>query len=180
MEFLKDIIKIFSLFDICYLIITIFSLVKCFRKGFVLSILSASKWLLAYIITLLLFPKIKPHTTQLIDNEYILNILLGLIIFIIVIFIVLLINRGISRVVKYSGLGNMDKTFGFFFGFLRSYVIAVCVFTTIDIVYNHERWPINLGKSISYEWVEKGSNYLIKEFPNQKEHENAKETIKDI
>ena len=74
----------------------------------------------------------------------------------------------------------MDKTFGFFFGFLRSYVIVVCIFTTIDIVYNHERWPINLNKSISYELVEKGSNYLIKEFPNQKEHENAKEKIKDI
>ena len=39
----------------------------------------------------------------------------------------------ISRVVKYTGFGNMDKTFGFFFGFLRSYVIVVCIFTTIDI-----------------------------------------------
>ena len=180
MEFLRDIIKIFSFFDICYLIITILSVIKCFRKGFVLSILSASKWLLAYIITLYLFPKIKPYTNGLIDNEYVLNIMLGLLIFIVVVFIVLLINRGISRVVKYTGFGNMDKTFGFFFGFLSSYVIVVCIFTTIDIVYNNERWPINLNKSISYELVEKGSNYLIKEFPNQKEHENAKEKIKDI
>ena len=62
-----------------------------------------------------------------------------------------------------------------FFGFLRSYIIAVCIFTTIDIVYNHDRWPINPNNSISFEWVEKGSNYLIKEFPSQKEHENAKE-----
>ena len=69
MEFLKDIFKIFSFFDICYLIITILSVIKCFRKGFVLSILSASKWLLAYIITLYLFPKIKPYTNGLIDNE---------------------------------------------------------------------------------------------------------------
>ena len=180
MDIIKVISNNISAFDICYLILTILSLIKCFKKGFVLSILSASKWLLAYIITLYLFPKIKPYTHGIIDNEYVLNIILGLLIFIVVIFIVLLINRGISRVVKYTGFGNMDKTFGFFFGFLRGYVIVVCIFTTIDIVYNHERWPINLNKSISYELVEKGSNYLIKEFPNQKEHENAKEKIKDI
>ena len=58
--------------------------------------------------------------------------------------------------------------------------MAVCIFTTVDIVYNYERWAINVGKSISFVWVEKGSNYPIKEFPTQKEHENAKEKIKDI
>ena len=59
-------------------------------------------------------------------------------------------------------------------------MIVVCLFTTIDIVYSHERWRINSENSITLEWVEKGSNYLIKEFPSQKEHENAKEKIEDI
>ena len=180
MESFGNIAKVISLFDIFYLIITILSLIKCYRKGFVLSILSASKWLLAYIITLFIFPRIKPYTIHIIDNEYILNILLGLLIFVIVIFVILLINKGINKVVKYSGMGSMDKIFGLFFGFLRSYIIAVCIFTTIDIVYNHDRWPINPNNSISFEWVEKGSNYLIKEFPTQKEHENAKDKIEDI
>ena len=95
-------------------------------------------------------------------------------------FVIFLINKGINKVVKYSGMGHMDKVFGFFFGFIRSYVIAVCIYTTIDIVYNYERWPINLDNSISFVWVEKGSNYLIKEFPSQKEHENAKEKIENL
>ena len=47
-------------------------------------------------------------------------------------------------------------------------------------MYNYERWAINVSKSISFVWVEKGSNYLIKEFPTQDEQENAKEKIKDI
>ena len=45
---------------------------------------------------------------------------------------------------------------------------------------NYERWPINVDKSISFPWVEKGSNYLIKEFPSQKEHEDTKEKIENI
>ena len=81
---------------------------------------------------------------------------------------------------KYTGLGKLDRTFGFFFGFIRSYIVAICIFSAINIVYSSDRWPINTSKSISFQWVEKGSNYLIKEFPTQKEHENAKEKIEDI
>ena len=55
-----------------------------------------AKWLLAYIITLILFPKIKPYVSNIIDNEYGLDISLGIAIFGGVIFLVLLINKGIG------------------------------------------------------------------------------------
>ena len=180
MEIFLDLIKKISSFDIIYFIITILSLIKCYKKGFVLSILSASKWLLAYVITLILFPKTKPYVESIIDNEYVLDITLGVCLFIVVIFIILLINKGISKAVTYTGIGGLDKTFGFFFGFIRAYVISVCIFATIDIIYNSNKWPIDLGASFTFELVEKGSNYLIKEFPNEKEYEDAKEKIKDI
>ena len=180
MEFVKDLNDLISFFDLAYVIITILSLIKCYKNGFILSILSASKWLLAYVLTLLIFPKLKPYVSDFLDNEYILDILLGISVFTIIIFIILLINKGLSKAVKYTGLGGLDKIFGFFFGFVRSYIIAVCVFTTVDIVYNYERWSINVDKSITFVFVEKGSNYLINEFPTQKEQEDAKEKIKDI
>ena len=57
---LKDFYEATSIIDLIFLIITILSVIKCYRKGFVLSLLSASKWLLAYVVTLILFPRIKP------------------------------------------------------------------------------------------------------------------------
>ena len=180
MELVRELLDLITIFDFIYLVITIYSLYKCSKNGFILSILSASKWLLAYVLTLFLFPKARPYVIDIIDNEYILDIILGIGLFVIVIFIILLINRGLKKAVIYTGLGSLDKTFGFFFGFVKSYILAVCVFTTINIVFNYDRWPINIEKSISFQWVEKGSNYLIKEFPDQKEHENAKQKIEDI
>ena len=47
MDIILDFIKQFSFFDLIYLVITILSLIKCYKKGFILSLLSASKWLLA-------------------------------------------------------------------------------------------------------------------------------------
>ena len=180
MDSFIDFIDEVSSFDLIYIVITILSLINCSRKGFVLSILAASKWLLAYVITLVLFPKARPFVKDIIDNEYVLDIALGVGIFIVVIFIVLLINKGISKAVTYSGLGTLDKIFGFFFGFLRAYIIAVCIFSTINIVFNHKKWPINLDQSFAFPWVENGSNYLIKEFPDQKQYENAKDKVQEI
>ena len=54
-----NLFKEISIVDLFYIFINILSLIKCYRKGFVLSILSMAKWLVAYIITLLIFPKVK-------------------------------------------------------------------------------------------------------------------------
>ena len=177
---LLDFYKSISGFDLIYLIITVWSLIKCSSKGFVLSILSASKWLLAYVVTLILFPKIKPYVKDVIDNQYVLDLILGVGIFVVVIFLILIINKGISKTVKYSGIGKVDTVFGFFFGFIRSYIVCVCIFATINIFYNHKNWPINTSKSFTFSYVKKGSNYLIKEFPNEKEYEDAKSKVQDI
>ena len=172
-EILREFYNSISIIDLIYLILTILSLVKCYRKGFVLSILAMSKWLFAYIITLIIFPKAKPYVKDIIDSEYILDIVLGLLIFVIIIFLVLLISKGISKAIKYTGLGTLDSIFGFFFGFVRSYIIAICLFSAIHIVYNYDKWPTNLNKSYIFPYLEKGSNYLLKEFPNEKKYQNS-------
>ena len=177
---LKEFYNSISIIDLIYLIITILSLIKCYRKGFVLSILAMAKWLLAYIITLIIFPKAKPYVKNIIDNEYVLDVILGIIIFIIVIFLILLISKGISRAISYTGLGNLDSIFGFFFGFIRSYIISICIFSAVHIVYNFDKWPINLNKSYIFPYLEKGSNYLLKEFPNEKTYQDSKEKIKEL
>ena len=179
-ETFKEFYNSISIIDLIYLILTILSLIKCYSKGFVLSVLAMAKWLLAYIITLIIFPKIKPYVEDVIDNEYILDIGLGVGIFIIVIFFVLLINKGIGKAVRYTGLGSLDTIFGFFFGFVRSYIIAVCIFSGVHIVYNYDKWPVNLDKSYIFPYLEKGSNYLLKEFPDEKTYQDSKEKINEL
>ena len=180
LEIINDFYKAISIIDLIYLILTIFSLINCYKKGFILSILSMAKWLLAYIITLILFPKIKPYLKGTIDSEYILDVGLGIAIFIVVIFLVLLINKGISKAVTYTGIGGLDKTFGFFFGFIKAYIISVCIFSGFHVVYNHDKWPINKDQSYVFPYLEKGSNYLIKEFPNEKKYQESKEKIEEL
>jgi len=180
LEFFGEIFNSISVIDLIYILITILSLIKCYSKGFVLSVLSMSKWLLAYIITLIIFPRLKPFVKNIIDNEYVLDVGLGITIFVLVIFLILLINKGISRAIKYTGLGSLDTVFGFFFGFIRAYIISICIFSGVHIVYNYDKWPINLDKSYTFPYLEKGSNYLLKVFPNEKTYQDSKEKIEDL
>jgi membrane protein required for colicin V production len=180
LETLADFYKATSIVDLIYLVITIWSLISCYKKGFILSILSMAKWLLAYVITLILFPRVKPYVKDIIDNEYVLDVGLGIAIFIVVIFFILLVNKGISKAVRYTGIGGLDTTFGFFFGFIKAYVISVCIFSGIHIVYNYDKWPINIDKSYAFPYLEKGSNYLIKEFPNEKTYQESREKIEEL
>ena len=177
---LKNFYEAIYIIDLLYLIITILSLIKCYKRGFVLSVLSIAKWLLAYVVTLILFPKIKPYIEDIIDNEYVLDIALGITIFVVVIFLILLANKGISKAVNYTGIGGLDTTFGFFFGFIRAYIISVIIFSATHIVYNYDKWPINTNQSYVFPYLEKGSNYLIKEFPNEKTYQDSKEKIEEL
>ena len=180
LDSLRDFFSEISIIDFLYLVITVVSLIQCYKKGFVLSVLSMAKWILAYVITLILFPRVKPYFKDMIDSEYVLDLGLGITIFVIVIFLILLINKGISKAISYTGIGGLDKTFGFFFGFVKAYIVAVCIFSGIHIVYNHDKWPLNNNQSYIFPYLEKGSNYLIKEFPNEKTYQDSKEKIEDI
>ena len=180
LELFNDLYEKSSLIDLIYLAITILSLIKCYKNGFILSILSIAKWLLAYILTIIIFPKIKPYFKDIIDNEYVLDVGLGISLFVIIIFLILIINKGLSKAIRYTGIGSLDTLFGFFFGFIRAYIISVFIFSAVHIVYNYDKWPINLDKSFIFPYLEKGSNYLLKEFPNEKTYQNSKEKIEEL
>ena len=114
------------------------------------------------------------------SNEYVLGFWLWIKIFKIGIFLVLMVNKGLSSAIKYTGIGNLDTVFGFFFGFIRGYIICVCIFSGVHIVYNYEKWPINFNKSYIFPYIKKGSNYLLEEFPNEKTYQDSKEKIEEL
>ena len=180
-EFFQDFYKNIVVFDLIFIFFTVLSLIKCSRKGFVLSVLAASKWLLAWVITIYIFPKIKPYVSDVVNiNEYVLDIILGLGIFIIVLFTVLMINKEIGKRITLSGLGKLDTVFGFFFGFIRGYIICVCLFTCINYVYNHKNWELNINNSKTFSLVEDGSDFLIKVFPDKNDYKDTKEKIEEL
>ena len=150
-----------SAFDLIVFLITVYSMAQCAARGFMISLLSFSKWLLALIITIILVPKLNPWIQGYIESKFVTDIGLGIFIYIFSLFIIINIGKAISRAVTWSGLGSVDKTFGLIFGIFRGYVICVCIFSLLNWFYPHQKWPLKAEGTYSFEIIYKGSKFLI-------------------
>ena len=159
-----------SVFDLIVFLITCYSMARCAAKGFMGSLLSFSKWLLALIITIILVPKINPWVQDYIESKFIADIGLGIFIYIISLFVIINIGKAVSRAVTWSGLGSVDKTFGLVFGIFKGYVICICIFSLLNWFYPHQKWPVKTEGTYSFQIIYKGSEFLIEEFPNSKDY----------
>tara|TARA_Y100000590_G_scaffold436236_1_gene556573 strand:- start:296 stop:766 length:471 start_codon:yes stop_codon:yes gene_type:complete len=154
---------------------------QCAAKGFMMSLLSFSKWLLALIITIILVPKLNPWIQDYVESKFITDIGLGIFVYIISLFVIINIGKIISSAVTYSGLGSVDKSFGLVFGIFKGYVICVCIFSLCAWFYPHKDWPIETEDTYSFKIIYKGSEFLIDEFPNSKDYyEETEEKIEKI
>ena len=169
-----------NLFDILASIIMIYSIVQCFLRGFSLSLISFMKWVLSTIMTIILVPKLQPYVSDYVKSEFINNIGLGAAIFILTLFLTILIGKSLSKAVTWTGVGSIDKIFGFLFGFFKGYIVSVCLFSILNWFYHYENWGISVEEAFSFEFIKKGSEILIEEFPSSKDIIDTKEKIEKI
>ena len=167
-------------FDVVFLIFIAYFGIQCLTRGFILSIISSVKWILALVITIKLTPIVESRVSDYIDiNENVFSFGLGIFVYAISLFLLIIIGRSLGRV-SYAGLGPIDKIFGFFFGIVKGYIFAVCIFSIVNWFYSYEKWDISLNDSYFFPKVEWGSMWLIDKFPDQRDFEDTKEKIEQI
>jgi len=168
------------LFDVIFVLIVLYNIIKCFAEGFSLSFLSFLKWIVSTITTIILVPVLQPWVSNYIESEFINNVGIGVVIFIVTLFISVLLGKSIGRTVTWTGLGSVDKSFGILFGLFKGYVVTVCLFSLLNWFYPYEKWGMSTNNAYSFNFVKKGSDLLIEEFPDYKDIINTKEKIEKI
>ena len=176
-EFIKEDILFF---DIIFILVVLYNIIKCFSDGFSLSFLSSLKWIISVIATIIFVPKLQPWVSNYVESDFINNVGIGVFVFIITLFITIILGKAIGRTVIWTGVGSVDKSFGFLFGIFKGYVVVVCLFSVLNWFYDYEKWGISTINAFSFEVVKKGSDLLINEFPNYKEIIETKEKIEKI
>ena len=127
-EFLENFFSNINLLDVFFLIILIYCVFQCFLKGFSLSLISFMKWVLSTLVTIILVPKFQPIVSDYIQSEFVNSIGLGITIFIFTLFLTKLIGKTLSRAITWTGVGTIDKGFGFLFGFFKGYIVYFYIF----------------------------------------------------
>ena len=113
------------------------------------------KWIISTVVTIILVPKLQPTVSEYIQSEFINNIGLGIAIFFFTLFLTILIGKALSRAVTWTGVGSIDKSFGFLFGIFKGYVVSVCVFSILNWFYPYDNWGISAKEAFTFEIVYK-------------------------
>jgi membrane protein required for colicin V production len=179
-DFFEDFFNSLNYFDFFVAFIFLYSIIQGFLKGFSLSLISFMKWVLSTIITIILVPKLQPYVSDYIQSEFVNNIGLGVLIFVFTLFFTILVGKTLSRAVTWTGVGSIDKTFGFLFGIFKGYVVSVCIFSILNWFYPYKNWGISAEEAISFSLIYKGSELLIEEFPSSEDFIDTKEKIEKI
>ena len=179
-SFFESLINNINLFDIIVLIIFLYCIIQCFLKGFSLSLISFMKWVLSTIVTIILVPKLQPTVSDYIESEFINNFGLGIAIFIFTLFLTIVLGKALGKAVTWTGVGSIDKTFGMLFGVFKGYVVSVCIFSILNWFYPFQNWGISVEDAITFNFINKGSEILIEEFPSSEDFIDTKEKIEKI
>ena len=179
-DLFDNFIDLISLFDMIFIIILIYNVIHCFLKGFSLSLISFMKWILSTVVTIILVPKFQPLVSEYVESEFINSIGLGIATFTFTLFIIILIGKTLSRAVTWTGVGSIDKGFGFLFGFFKGYIVSVCLFSIFNWFYPYQNWGISAESAITFNLIKKGNEILIDEFPSSEDFIDTKEKIEKI
>ena len=179
-DFFKDFFNNFNIFDAVVIVILVYCMIQCFLKGFSLSLISFMKWVFSTVVTIILVPKLQPTVSEYIESDFINNVGLGVVIFILTLFFTIVIGKALSRAVTWTGVGSIDKSFGLIFGFFKGYIVSVCIFSILNWFYPFQNWGISAEDAFSFKIINKGSEILIEEFPSSEDFIDTKEKIEKI
>ena len=177
---IDNILGILNLFDLFFFLILIYFVVQCFLKGFSLSLISFMKWIVSTVITIILVPKFQPVVSDYIESEFINNVGLGAVIFFFTLFFTILIGKSLGKAITWTGVGSIDRSFGFLFGFFKGYIVSICLFSILNWFYPYQNWGISAENAVSFNLINKGSEMLIEEFPSSEDFIDTKEKIEKI
>ncbi|HJO74918.1 MAG TPA: CvpA family protein [Rhodospirillales bacterium] len=151
--------------DIGVGILLLISAVFAYMRGLVHEVLSIAGWIGAIFATFYGFPIAQPFARQLTTINILADFAAGIIIFVVALVFLSLLTRRISKKVKDSALGAVDRSLGFLFGLARGALIVVVGYVGLGMVYPEDQQPKWVREARSMELIAPGAVALAALIP---------------
>jgi membrane protein required for colicin V production len=163
--------------DLVVIAIIIVSGLLALARGLVREVLSIVGWVGAAIITLFSIPYVKPYVAPLINqDEFVVNVVTGVLIFVVTLIAISLASYGIARQVKDSHLSALDRSLGFVFGVVRGMVLVCLAYMVIAWALPEPDHPRALREARTLPFIQMGVNLLTGLVPDSWRSNGTKRT----
>jgi membrane protein required for colicin V production len=147
--------------DIVVLVVVGLSALIALSSGFVNVVLWILSWVGAVVATVYFFPTFQPMVAQHVSDALVANVLTAAAIFLVALIICTIINQFISRMVRASAIGALDRSLGFVFGLaIGAALVCGAYMLMVFVVPDRKDWPQPVLEARSLPLVERGAAIL--------------------
>ena len=153
--------------DVVIALVILSSGLFAFFRGFVHELLAVVSWIGAGLATLYGFPYLQPRVRELITVPLIADMTAGVAIFLIVLIVLSILTRILSRRIRTSALGPLDRSLGLVFGFLGGAVLGCLAWLIFAWLLPREDHPEWVTEAKLRPLVARGSVLLVGLLPER-------------
>jgi membrane protein required for colicin V production len=156
--------------DIIILILVLLSSIIGFWRGITREVLGIFSWALAVVIAYFLHALPEPLVGMIVSNEFLKEIISGLVAFLVALIVLTSITYSFSDAVKGSVIGGADKILGFLFGAARGFLLISIIAMGANkfLLKNKENAPTLLKESKLIPIADTVMARLIQSIPAEK------------
>ncbi len=153
--------------DVMVALVILISGLLAFFRGFVHELLAVVSWIGAGLATIYGFPYLRPQVRELIAVPLIADMTAGVAIFLIALIALSILTRVVSRRIRTSALGPLDRSLGLVFGLLRGAVLVCVAWLIFAWLLPREDHPEWVTEAKLRPLVERGSVLLVGLLPER-------------
>lgn len=151
--------------DFIVIAVVLVSGALAFFRGVVREFLSIVGWVVAAAVAYYGFNALRPYTRELIDSPLVADITTGALLFVAALVTMSVVGHAVSRRVRESHLGALDRSLGFVFGVLRGAIIICIAYLMIAWAVPPGEQPDWLRGARTLPLVEYGAGLIARVIP---------------
>ncbi len=153
--------------DAVMLAVIALSALAGFLRGFAREALGLAAWVAAALLASRCYGAMLPLAQRWIDDPQLADVACFLIVFVLILIALSVLAGLLSRLVRFSVLGGIDRILGAVFGILRGGVLLVLAFIVLGIVVAPENWPDPVRQARSLPYLHAGARYALARAPQR-------------
>ena len=154
-----------NLVDLAVLAVLALSALAGLARGLVREVLSLAAWVGAGWIAFRYAPAALPSVREYVtDANFAAAIAYG-VVFVVALIVLSVAASVVSRAVRLSALGGLDRTLGVVFGLARGVVIVVAAYVVGGMLMPPEGWPLRVQEARSLPFVYAGAAWAAERVP---------------
>ena len=153
--------------DLVVLAILAVSALLAFMRGLVREVLGLGAWVGAAIAASWGLPAARPRAQAWLGNSAWVDPVTFGVLFLVTLLVLMLVSRWISRIVRASPLGGVDRTLGLVFGLARGAALVVLAYIVAGMVLPIDRWPDPVLHARALPVTYDGAHWVWQQLPDK-------------